>query len=78
MFLSKNCTFTGLKGIKKTREVATTSNPNNAVLQEDSPLISVNTINIFIVSINSSRFIDNNFIFYNSFDNQGHTISKQS
>ena len=50
-----NCTFTG---INRSREVATSANPNTA-LQRDFNLISVDTISPIIVSINSSYFIDN-------------------
>ena len=57
-----NCTFTQLKGVKRTREVATTSNPKNIKLQRDSELISVLTRNLFILSINSSRFTDNKYL----------------
>ena len=57
-----NCTFTKLKGIKTTGEVASTSNQKNIMLQADSKLISVNTKNHFILSINKSRFIDNKYL----------------
>ena len=56
-----NCTFTELKGIKR-REVATTSNPKNFTLQQDSKLISVEAWRLFILSINSSRFTDNKYL----------------
>ena len=50
-----NCTFIG---INRSREVATSNNPNTA-LQKDFNLISVDTISPIIVSISSSHFIDN-------------------
>ena len=57
-----NCTFNKLKGIKRTRKVASTSNQKNIVFQEDSILISVHTRNRFILSVNSSQFIDNKYL----------------
>ena len=51
------CTFTRVTGIKEL--VSTSNNPNNVVVLGDPILISVDTRNVFIFSIESSRFIDN-------------------
>ena len=53
-----NCTFTALKGAEGTRDAATTSNPGNAVVQNNSILISIETSFDYILSINNSQFTD--------------------
>ena len=51
-----------LRGIKGTREVAGNSNPTSIRTHKDTELISVGTKYHFIFSVNSSCFIDNQYL----------------